>query len=159
MRDILLPQNVANAVDIAGDDGERNVAFKTIDAMIRAFVQAMNFQCVDSRFYCRVRAAGMDKRFGVGFKNREYFFLMGNHFAFEHTARDLANLTSSMLAIIFDFKLQEPLGGGSGNQSTQGGLNLVQVPLCLFDIGSMGLNSLPLGFRRLAPFSVLYLAQ
>jgi len=45
---ILLPQNVTNAVDIAGDDGQCNVAFETIDAMIRAFVQAMNFQCVDS---------------------------------------------------------------------------------------------------------------
>jgi len=27
----------------------RNVAFETIDAMILAFVQAMNFQCVDGR--------------------------------------------------------------------------------------------------------------
>ena len=61
--------------------------------------------------------------FSVGFENGEYFFLMGNHFVFEHTVRDLVSLASNVLAIALDFKLQKSLGGGLGDQSGQGGLN------------------------------------
>lgn len=53
----------------------------------------------------------------MGFENEAYFFLMGNYFAFEHTARDPVNLADSVLAITFGFKLQKSLGEGVGDQS------------------------------------------
>jgi len=49
---------------------------------------------------------------------------MGNHLVFEHTVRDLVSLTSNVLAIALDFKLQKSLGGCLGDQSGQG----VRIP-------------------------------
>ncbi|WP_425412357.1 hypothetical protein [Nitrosomonas mobilis] len=69
-----------------------------------------------------------------------------------------SSLAGSMPAITFDFSFRSRSVGG-GDQSGQGGLNLAQMPLCLFDIGSMRLNSWYLVLRRLAPFSVLHFTQ
>ena len=98
------------------------------DELVLVFQNA----CLETQLNRHTRFAFTDP-FGVGFKNGEYFFRVGNDFSFEHAACDLIDLAASMLAITFDFKLQESLGGSGGDQLGQGGLNLVQMPLCLFD--------------------------
>ena len=62
----LLAQNGAQTLIIACHNDEDNIALESVNAMIGAFVQAVNAQDIDNRFDSRVLTAQANK-FRIGF--------------------------------------------------------------------------------------------
>ena len=62
---LLLPQNRTDAMNVSGQHREGNIALETIDAMIRAAVQAMHFERINGRLNRRVRTPGFDEWQGL----------------------------------------------------------------------------------------------